>query len=206
MKLSPLVEKLGFVLPSRNGPHSGCPTAPQPAGSLASGARSANPIGSFGQPSASAIGWGMAMTSGVSMNGVPAGASSAPARSLTMPAHADAAGDQMTGGSPFASGFGQPSGISVAARPDATLRGRTNTQRSPTSARADSLNSAASSVSRAIFSLLTAMSTTTQSPVSAPVRSVVSAWPPVIVVVAARCRLRRTRQRTRRARPGGVLT
>ena len=120
------------------------------------------------------------------MNGVPAGASSAPARSLTMPAHADAAGDQMTGGSPLASGLGQPSGISVAARPDATLRGRTNTQRSPTWARSDSLNSAASSVSRAIFSLLTAMSTTTQSPVSAPVRSVVSAWPAVIVVVATR--------------------
>ena len=40
-----------------------------------------------------------------------------------MPAHADAAGDQITGGSPLASGLGQPSGISVAASPDATLRG-----------------------------------------------------------------------------------
>ena len=64
------------------------------------------------------------------MNGVPAGASSAPARSLTMPAQPDAAGDQITGGSPLTSGSGQPCGISVAARPDATLRGRTNTQRS----------------------------------------------------------------------------
>ena len=60
------------------------------------------------------------------MNGVPAGASSAPARSLTMPAHPDAAGDQITGGSPLASGFGQPSRIRWAASPDATLRGRTN--------------------------------------------------------------------------------
>ena len=41
---------------------------------------------SSGQPSASAIGRGMAMTSGVSMNGVPAGARTCPARSFTIAA------------------------------------------------------------------------------------------------------------------------
>ena len=91
-----------------------------------------------------------------------------------MPAHPDAAGDQITGGSPLASGFGQPCGISVAANPDATLRGRTNTQRPSTAASAEPLNSWASSVSRAIFSLLTAMSTTMQSPGSAPPSDVLS--------------------------------
>ena len=61
------------------------------------------------------------------MNGVPAGASSVPARSLTMPAQPDAAGDQITGGGPLASGLGQPSTISWAAAPDALRAGRTNT-------------------------------------------------------------------------------
>ena len=46
-----------------------------------------------------------------------------------MPAQPDDAGDQITGGSPLTSGFGHPCGIRVAARPDATLRGRTKTQR-----------------------------------------------------------------------------
>ena len=45
VKLSPLVEKLGFVLPSRNGPHSGWPYAAHPSGSLASSRMSAKPIG-----------------------------------------------------------------------------------------------------------------------------------------------------------------
>ena len=121
VKLSPLVEKFGLVLPSRNGPHSGWPSDAQPSGSLASSTMSAKPIGVSGHPRASAIGWGMAMTSGVSMNGVPAGASSAPARSLTMPAQPDAAGDQITGRVPLASGFGQPSTMSWAAPPDALL-------------------------------------------------------------------------------------
>ena len=99
------------------------------------------------------------------MNGVPAGASSEPARSLTMPAQAEAAGDQMTGASPLTSGFGQPSTMRLAALPDATLRGRTKMHR-PFASAPLSLNSSASVWRRVIFSLLTAMSTTMQSPVS----------------------------------------
>ena len=72
--LNALVEKLGLVFPSRNGPHSGCPYAPQPSGLRASARMSAYPSGVFGYPSASAIGFGIAMTSGVSCSGVPAGA------------------------------------------------------------------------------------------------------------------------------------
>ena len=87
-----------------------------------------------------------------------------------MPAQPEAAGDQITGGSPLTSGLGHPSGISSAARPDDTLRGRTKMHVPSTSASL-SLNSSASVVSRAIFSLLTAMSTTMQSPGSASCRS-----------------------------------
>src|SRR5256885_16409129 len=73
--LSALVEKLGLVFPSRNGPHSGCPYAPHPSGLRARARMSAYPSGVFGYPSVSAIGFGMAMTSGVSWSGVPAGGS-----------------------------------------------------------------------------------------------------------------------------------
>src|SRR2546430_10561613 len=72
--LSALVEKLGLVFPSRNGPHSGCPYAPHPSGLRARARMSEYPSGVFGYPSVSAIGFGMAMTSGVSWSGVPAGA------------------------------------------------------------------------------------------------------------------------------------
>src|SRR5215217_5719738 len=96
-----LVEKLGLVLPSRNGPHSGWPLPPQPAGSWASLRMSAYPIGVFGQPSDSAMGRGMAMTSGVRMNGRDAGAwAGCPAtdrRWLSMAPQALDAGDQITG-------------------------------------------------------------------------------------------------------------
>ena len=64
---SPLVEKFGLVLPSRNAPHSGWPREPQPAPSRARASTSAQPRGVSGQPSASAMGRGIAMTSGVSM-------------------------------------------------------------------------------------------------------------------------------------------
>src|SRR2546421_2822031 len=72
--LSALVEKLGLVFPSRKGPHSGCPYAPHPSGLRARARMSEYPSGVFGYPSVSAIGFGMAMTSGVSWSGVPAGA------------------------------------------------------------------------------------------------------------------------------------
>src|SRR2546429_9416767 len=71
--LSALVEKLGLVFPSRNGPHSGCPYAPHPSGLRARARMSEYPSGVFGYPSVSAIGFGMAMTRGVSWSGVPAG-------------------------------------------------------------------------------------------------------------------------------------
>ena len=62
---SPEVEMLGFVLPSLKSPHSGCPTLAQPSGLLARARISVQPMRVSGQPSASAIGRGIAMTSGV---------------------------------------------------------------------------------------------------------------------------------------------
>src|SRR6266542_2442996 len=61
---SPEVEKLGLVLPSRNGPHSGWPNLAQPVPDRARSSISVQPSFLPGQPSASAIGRGMAMTSG----------------------------------------------------------------------------------------------------------------------------------------------
>src|SRR5256886_8413267 len=90
LALIALVEKLGLVFPSRNGPHSGCPYAPHPSGLRARARMSEYPSGVFGYPSVSAIGFGMAMTSGVSWSGVPAGgialfSASAPRRVPTWP-------------------------------------------------------------------------------------------------------------------------
>src|SRR5688572_13859233 len=123
------------------------------------------------------MGCGMAITSGVSMNGVPGGAIVLPARSLTIAPQPELAGDQITGCGPFDSGSGQPSTISWAAAPDALRAGRTNTQSPSASAPSPVLNSLASSVSSAIFSLLTAMSTTTQSPGSPSIPSIASGSP-----------------------------
>src|SRR4051794_28488144 len=107
---SPLVEKWGLVLPSRNAPHSGWPFEAHPLGSRASANRSAIPIGVLGQPSACAIGRGTANSSGVRMNGLASagaiGGWPPAARALLRTApHAEAAGDQMTG-----CGAGDPSG------------------------------------------------------------------------------------------------
>src|SRR3954447_15960709 len=99
--LRPLVEKFGFVLPSLNGPNSGCPSAPQPCASFASVRMSDQPTGFSGYPSASAIGFGIAMTSGVTMNGSPdVTIGSCPLsvrRWLTTWPHELAAGDHTTG-------------------------------------------------------------------------------------------------------------
>ncbi len=108
------------------------------------------------------MGLGMAMTSGVCMNGRPAGASVRPTSSLTMPAQPLAAGDQMTGCGPLFSGSGQPCSSSVAAAPEDLRVTRTDTHWSPTLA-LEALNVSARSVSSAIFSGDTAMSTVTQS-------------------------------------------
>src|SRR5437868_14765182 len=98
--LRALVEKLGLVLPSLNGPHSGWPWLAQPFGSRASARMSAQPIGVAGYPRASAIGRGMAITSGVSWIGFASeGASGgwpwSVRRWLTIAPHDDAAGDQI---------------------------------------------------------------------------------------------------------------
>src|SRR5690606_8353966 len=69
----PEVEKCGLVLPSRNRPHSGCPYLAQPSGSLARLRMSDQPIFLSGQPRASAMGFGMAITSGeVAIDGLSA--------------------------------------------------------------------------------------------------------------------------------------
>src|SRR6476619_3753917 len=91
---------------------------------------SLQPSGLSGQPSASAIGWGMAMTSGVFMNGVPllAMAVSPLATSFwssTAPQALDA-GVQMTGAGLLPSVF-QPSASAWAAAPDASECGLTKT-------------------------------------------------------------------------------
>ena len=59
---------MGLVLPSRNRPHSGWPLSAQPFSARDSARMSDHPIGWSGQPSASAIGRGMAITRGVFMN------------------------------------------------------------------------------------------------------------------------------------------
>ncbi len=173
----PLVEKLGLVLPRRNGPHSGRSKACHPSSLLASSRMSLQPMSASGQPSASAMGWGMAMTSGVTMKGCPSptigGSPASLSRSLRTGPHVLAAGDHTTGRGPSACSS-QPPASACMAPPDALRCGRTKTQRPFDSARSLSLNSRASSVRSAIFSDDTAMSTVMQSPGSAPARPAVS--------------------------------
>ena len=116
---------------------------------------SANPIGSSGQPRASAIGRSIAITRGVSWNDtkspVMAGSPCAASRSLSTDPQVDAAGDQITGRGPFA--------LLVPARRRGAGRlrrydfdcTRANTHSPPTSASL-SLKSWASRVSRSSFS------------------------------------------------------
>ena len=167
--VSPLVEKLGLVLPRRNGPHSGCPYSAHPASLVDSSKMSRQPIGSSGHPRASAIGSGMAMTSGVSMNGVPSPAmGSSPcwaSRWSTMAPQPLKAGDQMTGRGPSASSS-HPSTSNAAPRPEDFDCGSTTTHCPSTSARSDWLKVPARSVNSSIFSGETAMSMTAQSPES----------------------------------------
>src|SRR4026209_2486953 len=107
---------------------------------------SVQPMGLPGYPTASAIGLGMAMTSGVTMNGCPvptiAGWLVSERRWLTMPPHDVAAGDQITGLGPSVASF-QFVYSSCAAAPDDFLCGRTNTQWSPCLAAGDVLNALA---------------------------------------------------------------
>src|SRR3972149_4872819 len=101
------------------------------------------------------MGWGIAITSGVSMNDLPSvvtcGSLPAPARrwSSTAP-HVLAAGDQITGRAPFTLGFGQ-SGASLLAADD-TFATLTRTHFPFTSASSDSSKRFARSVSSSSFS------------------------------------------------------
>src|SRR6476620_7657304 len=61
----PEVDTLGLVLPRVNLPHSGCPLDAQPCGSVARASTSDQPMGASGQPSALAIGSGIASRSGL---------------------------------------------------------------------------------------------------------------------------------------------
>ncbi len=112
------------------------------------------------------MGRGMAMTSGVFMNGVPwpamAGSPWSASRWSRMAPQPLAAGDQMTGRGPSADSS-HPSASSCMAAPEALVLGRTNTH-APSASVFVALKSLASSVSRSIFSEETATSTTTQSP------------------------------------------
>src|SRR3954452_20846627 len=130
VSLSALVDRCGFVLPSRNGPHSGCPLLVHPLGSPASASRSLKPIGVFGHPSACAIGRGMAIVSGVRMNdlgfvGAIGGWPFDARASLRTPPHALATGVQMTGLGRSVSLDCQPAGNHCSPAPDDTFSTRT---------------------------------------------------------------------------------
>ena len=128
----PDVEIFGFVLPSRNLPHSGWPYFAQPAGSVASAARSFQPMPLPGQPSASAIGFGIATTSGAFAIGCgsPSGtidALSALALTRSRLTQPNAAGDQTSGRGPSTASF-QPLASASLATPDDLLFTTTSTQ------------------------------------------------------------------------------
>src|SRR6476661_2713509 len=105
---NPEVDTFGLVLPRVNRPHSGWPLAAQPCGSRASVRTSDQPIGVSGQPSAAAIGWGIANTNGVEVTEANVGLSPTMfARSLAVRSlvsrltHVEAAGVQTPGAWPF---------------------------------------------------------------------------------------------------------
>ena len=109
----------------------------------------------------------MAMTSGVSMNGVGSsgaigGSPSSASRWLKIVPQLLDAGDQITGRGP-STASSHPSASAVVAAPEDFERTSTNTHSPSIRASSESLNDAASSVSSSIFSELTAVSTVTQS-------------------------------------------
>jgi hypothetical protein len=120
---NPEVEKLGFVFPSRNAPHSGCPNLAHPAGSCASERTSDQPIALLGHPRASAMGFGIAMTRGVcatweNESGTMLGASRAASRCRRITTHEDDAGLQTSGLGPSMASS-QPLARASAAPPEA---------------------------------------------------------------------------------------
>src|SRR6478609_7121289 len=104
---NPEVETFGLVLPRVNRPHSGWPLAAHPWGSRANVSTSDQPIGVSGQPSAVAIGWGIANTNGedvtdVDVAGRMFGRSFAVRSLFSRLTQVDAAGVQTSGAGPFA--------------------------------------------------------------------------------------------------------
>ena len=128
---------------------------------------SANPSGSSGQPRASAIGRGIAITRGVSWNDTKspamAGSPCAARRSLSTEPQVDAAGDQITGRGPSRSSS-QPVGEELGGAAATTSTAPAANTHSPPTSASLSLKSWASRVSRSSFSGDTERSATTQSP------------------------------------------
>src|SRR3954447_7366694 len=127
--------------------------------------RSLKPIGVLGQPSASAIGRGMAITSGVRMKGRglvgATGGCPLGARALLITApHAEAAGVQITGCGASVSAVVHPCSRNCSPAPELTLATRTNEHLPLTFDCFDLLKSPASLVSRSNFSGEDATSTT----------------------------------------------
>src|SRR6266511_4126880 len=125
--LRPEVEKFGLVLPSRKAPHSGCLNFPQPAPERARSSRSAQPSFLPGHPSASAIGLGMAMTSGdaaifCTCGGTSLGLSEVAVRCSSRVTQPEDAGVHTSGRGPSTDSC-QPAGLASAAMaaPDALL-------------------------------------------------------------------------------------
>src|ERR687887_977506 len=120
--LRPEVEKFGLVLPSRKRPHSGWPRLAQPSGLLARSSISRQPSFFFGQPSASAIGRGIAITSGDAAilgtsGGTRLGRSLPRPRCCSRVTQPDEAGDQTSGRGPSLASF-HPLASAAMAAPD----------------------------------------------------------------------------------------
>ena len=122
---NPDVETVGLVLPRVNLPHSGCPLVAQPWGSRARVNTSDQPIGASGQPSALAIGSGIASTSGVDATARGGAAGTMFGRSFVVRSlrsrltQVDAAGVQTSGAGPFSTSS-HPAARADSALPEAT--------------------------------------------------------------------------------------
>ncbi len=168
---------------------------------------SLQPSALFGQPRASAMGWGMAITSGVFMNGVPVLAMAgcplaASCWSSTAP-HALEAGVQMTGAGLLPSVF-HPSARAWAAAPDASEWGLTNTHLPLTWARVW-LNDWASDVNRSIFSVDMVRSTTMQLPGSpTPLPEALDDDPDEHAAASTARAMTAARATSRTGRPGAI--
>ena len=143
----PGVDRLGSVLPSLKAPHSGWPNVFQPFCSATTPTSSRQPTLVLGQPSASAIGLGMAITIGVVATlgysrGISTACPLACWRSATWSAQVEAAGTQTSGRGPWVDSS-QPAERAAAASAESVPRTWTSTQRSSTAGRRRSYSAAA---------------------------------------------------------------